>query len=328
MASKPSASKKTKAPVPSGKKAPTKPAGAKPEARKPAPKPVEKPAAKAPAKPAPAKPEVKKPDPKKPETKKPEPKSVAKSESSKAGAKFAPASPSKTAAPAKGSPATKPKDAKSTAAPVKPGAKVDPKAAAPAKGGKPDPKAAKGGKDLGPPKPAQRYNVMSSDAMAAGRAAAAKLAALAGLQPVQSTANGDRSHKPIERLTKSPFSKKELVEFREILVSKRAQILGDVNSLESEALTGGAGGSLSHLPQHMADQGTDTFDQSLALDLVASQRTLLKEINDAITRIDGGTYGICEELGKAISVERLRHTPWARFCIEAARQHERTAWFR
>lgn len=174
---------------------------------------------------------------------------------------------------------------------------------------------------------AARYGVMTPDAMAASRAAAAKLAAAAGLQPVKSTGNGDAPARNYTRLTKSPFSKKELEEFRDMLLTKRRQIEGDVNAMESEAL-GGSSGSLSHMPQHMADQGTDTFDQSLALDLAASQRGLLREIDAALARIEAGTFGICEEMGKPISVERLRHTPWARFCIEAARQHERAAYFR
>jgi RNA polymerase-binding transcription factor DksA len=106
-----------------------------------------------------------------------------------------------------------------------------------------------------------------------------------------------------------------------MLLEKRAQLVGDVTSMEKEAL-GGDGGSLSHLPQHMADQGSDTFEQSLNLDLAASQRGLLREIDDALDRIVKNTYGICELLGKPIKIERLRNTPWARFSIEAARQLE------
>jgi RNA polymerase-binding protein DksA len=204
------------------------------------------------------------------------------------------------------------------------GAVAPPKGAPPKPGVKVDAKTSKGDVKGPPVGPKQRYSVMSADAMAASRAAAAKLAAAAGLHPVKSTSNGDAPARNYTRVTKSPFDKKELAEFREMLLIKRRQIEGDVNAMETEALSGG-GGSLSHLPQHMADQGTDTFDQSLALDLAASQRGLLKEIDAALARIEAGTYGICEEMGKPITVERLRHTPWARFCIEAARLHERGA---
>jgi len=124
-------------------------------------------------------------------------------------------------------------------------------------------------------------------------------------------------------MTKSPFNKRELKKFQQILLEKRAQIAGDVTSMETEALTGGGSGALSKLPQHMADQGSDTYDQTLALDLAASQRDLLKEIDAALDRIENKTYGICEMLGKPISMERLENTPWARFSIEAARRLER-----
>ena len=108
-----------------------------------------------------------------------------------------------------------------------------------------------------------------------------------------------------------------------MLTTKRAELVGDVTSMEGSALRGGESGSLSHLPQHMADQGSDAYDQSLALDLAASQRGLLQEIDDALERIDEKRYGICERLGKPINKERLKNTPWARFSIEAARELER-----
>ena len=155
------------------------------------------------------------------------------------------------------------------------------------------------------------------------RAAAAKLAQAAGLSSIRSAvAAAQDAKKKYRRLSKSPLSAEQLSEFRMILLEKRAQLVGDVTSMENEALGGGDGGSLSHLPQHMADQGSDTFEQSLNLDLAASQRNLLKEIDDALGRIVANTYGICELLGKPIKIERLRNTPWARFSIEAARQLE------
>lgn len=178
-----------------------------------------------------------------------------------------------------------------------------------------------------PVAPGERYSVQSKESMDASRAAAARFAKAAGLQPVQSNVNGDLDETPAARLTKSPFSKKQLSHFREVLLLKRGQLVGDVTSMESEALTGGSG-SLSHLPQHMADQGSDTYDQSLALDLAASQRGLLKEIDEALARIEAGTYGICDMLGTAIAPERLEETPWARYSIEAARRLERGAYAR
>lgn len=121
---------------------------------------------------------------------------------------------------------------------------------------------------------------------------------------------------------KSPFNKRELARFRAILLAKRSELIGDVNNMEREALQGNAG-SLSNLPQHMADQGSDAYDQSLALDLAAAERRQIKEIDDALQRIENGTYGLCELTGKPIRPERLEEIPWARHSIEAARELER-----
>lgn len=121
---------------------------------------------------------------------------------------------------------------------------------------------------------------------------------------------------------KSVLDKRQLARFEEILRRKRGELAGDVNTLETEALMSQSG-SLSHLPQHMAEQGSDAYGQSLSLDLAAADRRLIKEIDDALERIRGGTYGICELTGKPIRIERLEELPWARYSIEAARELER-----
>lgn len=156
--------------------------------------------------------------------------------------------------------------------------------------------------------------------------AAAALVESAGLKSVREQAAQQVKAEEYVKLKKSPFNKKKLAGFREILIAKRTQLIGDVTNFESEALGGQGSGSLSNMPQHMADAGSDTYDQSLNLDLATSQRKFLKEIEDAIERIDNGTYGICELLGKAISEERLEHAPWARYSIEGAREMERRGY--
>ncbi|MEO1512232.1 MAG: TraR/DksA C4-type zinc finger protein, partial [Planctomycetota bacterium] len=79
----------------------------------------------------------------------------------------------------------------------------------------------------------------------------------------------------------------------------------------------------SGTPQHLAEQGSDSYDRSLSLDLAAADRRLVQEIDDALQRIDDGTFGLCEMTGKPIRAERLRELPWARYSIEAARARER-----
>lgn len=131
---------------------------------------------------------------------------------------------------------------------------------------------------------------------------------------------GDQSQKP----RKTPFNKRQLERYRQILLEKRAELIGDVSQMETEALQANSG-SLSNLPQHMAEQGSDTYGQTLALDLAAADRRLIREIDDALARIEAGTYGICELTGRPIRPERLEELPWARYSIEAARELERRA---
>ena len=99
-------------------------------------------------------------------------------------------------------------------------------------------------------------------------------------------------------------------------------MFGDIEQMEADALRSNSG-NLSHLPQHLADQGSDSYEQTLSLNLAAADRRLIKEIDDALARIDAKTYGICERTGKAIRETRLKELPWARYSIEAAREMER-----
>lgn len=124
---------------------------------------------------------------------------------------------------------------------------------------------------------------------------------------------------------KNPLSKKELEEFRQILLEKRRDLIGDLNGIESETLKNRQGGSgeLSNMPTHLADLGSDNFEQEFTLGLLESERVMLREINEALERIADGTYGMCLGTGKSIPKPRLRARPWSKYCIEYARMLEK-----
>jgi len=135
-----------------------------------------------------------------------------------------------------------------------------------------------------------------------------------------------RKKQTTRRRKKSTLTAEEIQHFRELLLQKRAELVGDVNSIESEALKKSrldAAGDLSSMPIHMADLGTDNFEQEFALGLMDSERKILAEINDALGRIDDGAYGICEGTGKPIGKARLKASPWARYCIKYATMVEK-----
>ena len=128
-----------------------------------------------------------------------------------------------------------------------------------------------------------------------------------------------------ERTPKTRLSSADLRHYRELLLQKRREILGNVSEIEGEALRKSrldASGDLSSMPIHMADLGTDNFDQEFSLELMDSERRLLVEIDDALNRITAGTYGICEGTGKPITKARLEAQPWARYSVEYAKMIE------
>ena len=117
----------------------------------------------------------------------------------------------------------------------------------------------------------------------------------------------------------------DIERFKQMLFEKRTEIIGNVNEMRDEALKNSrldASGDLSSMPIHMADIGTDTYEQEFALELMDSERKLLKKIDDALIRIEKGVYGACEGTGQQISKARLEARPWARYCVEHARMLE------
>jgi len=118
------------------------------------------------------------------------------------------------------------------------------------------------------------------------------------------------------------LTQRELQKFKELSLAKRNELLGNVSSMEIEALRRESS-DLSRLPIHMADLGTDNYDQEFTLGLMDSERKLMKEIDEALDRIENCTYGICEGSGKSIPKARLEAIPWARYCVEYARLLEK-----
>ncbi|QOI99611.1 MAG: TraR/DksA C4-type zinc finger protein [Phycisphaeraceae bacterium] len=298
------------------KKAPTA-RRPKPQVTKPKAKPSSsKAATKKPAKPAP----------------KPAPKPAAKP------AKPTPKASAKTPAKAPASAAKKPAPAPKVAAKAaktqpKGAAKVDPKAAAQAAAQAASDKAS-GRKGITivskpvirrpkPGKPSTDISHLAGSLMGSGVVRRPLIASgpnAPSLRPLG--AQGEDADAVLKVSGKTPFGKKDLERFRSMLVRKRAELLGDISHIEEEALRGESG-SLSNTPQHLAEQGSETYEQSLQLDLAAADRKLLREIDDALARIEAGTFGVCEMTGKPIKLERLEELPWARYSIEAAREIER-----
>lgn len=290
--SKPTSKSPTKA---SSKKAPAKSSRTAAKPKPAAPK--SKPAFKSPAKKAPSKPAAAKPKPAPAARQSGKPTRAKAAAAPKGGKKPDPKSASKSA-PAPPPESAKPNRKGITIVAPKPPPKKTKAAPAPA----PMPAA---GTLLGPGTPRRKPLIPSGPG-----------APTVGLALDEDAAAGKKR--------KSPFTKRQLDKYRAILLAKRAELVGDIGNMETQALRGQSG-SLSHTPQHIAEQGSETYEQSLALDLAAADRQLLREIEAALQRINDGSYGVCEMTGKPINPERLEELPWARYSIEAAREIERRA---
>ena len=127
------------------------------------------------------------------------------------------------------------------------------------------------------------------------------------------------------RTKKIPLTKDDIKHFEQLLRQKRNEIVGDVKEMKDEALKQSrldASGDLSSMPIHMADIGSDTFEQEFALGIMEGERKIIREIDDALGRIKQGTYGVCEVTNKPITKARLEAKPWARYSVEYARKRE------
>jgi DnaK suppressor protein len=117
----------------------------------------------------------------------------------------------------------------------------------------------------------------------------------------------------------------EVASYREILLSLRARLRGDLDQLTDEALhRNGAesSGNLSNMPLHMADVGTENYDQEFDLELIENQQGTLDQIHEALDRVKAGTFGLCLECHQPIAKPRLQALPYTAYCIECARKME------
>ncbi|UCC96875.1 MAG: TraR/DksA C4-type zinc finger protein [Phycisphaerales bacterium] len=113
---------------------------------------------------------------------------------------------------------------------------------------------------------------------------------------------------------RTKLSPAEVRKFEAMLLAKRDEILGNVTSMESEALRRERS-DLSNLPIHMADLGTDNYEIENIIGLMSSERKMLSDIDEALSRIEAGTYGTCEGNGEPTPKARLNAIPWARYCL-------------
>lgn len=145
-------------------------------------------------------------------------------------------------------------------------------------------------------------------------ASSRKKAAAAGADPMALLGNNHKARK-LDPFTKG--QKDKLLQLRDAMVDSMAGVAQD--TLRSRA----EGSEASAFGMHQADAGSDAYDRDFALSLLSQEQDALYEIDQALKRIELGTYGTCEMSGKSIPRARLEAIPFARFTVECQSQLEK-----
>ncbi|MSP15388.1 MAG: conjugal transfer protein TraR [Myxococcales bacterium] len=115
------------------------------------------------------------------------------------------------------------------------------------------------------------------------------------------------------------MKKKDLKKFREVLEEKRDELLRSAKRTLNEDMTM----DTDDLPDEM-DQASSEYLQSFMFRLRGREKTFLKKIDHALAKIDGGTFGVCEDCDEPISMKRLEARPETTLCIRCKEDQERT----
>jgi RNA polymerase-binding transcription factor DksA len=120
------------------------------------------------------------------------------------------------------------------------------------------------------------------------------------------------------------MNKRELIKYERALVEEKQRILKQGNHTNEvmDACGPDATGDLSSHRTHIADQGTENYQSEMASRLKGMEAKTLREINDALGRIQSGKFGKCESCGEDIPEGRLEVVPHARFCMKCLKKRE------
>jgi len=120
------------------------------------------------------------------------------------------------------------------------------------------------------------------------------------------------------------LSKEQIKQFRQLLITERVKLADEIKSIAQEASKSPreASGDLSAYTLHMADMAADTYERELSMNIISSEQEILYQIDDALKRLDDGSFGICQQCSQPILMSRLKAVPYASLCIACQRTKE------
>jgi len=125
---------------------------------------------------------------------------------------------------------------------------------------------------------------------------------------------------------KKKFNKEELEYFKKLILKMKEKNLDEIRQISEDTLKKSqkdAAGDISGYTYHMADVASDSYDREFSLGLASNERQALYELDDAIKKIEEGTFGICEECKSLITKIRLKAVPYARLCVKCQEKRDK-----
>ncbi len=122
------------------------------------------------------------------------------------------------------------------------------------------------------------------------------------------------------------MTKREMQPYRKKLLKLREEIFNEMRRQGKDGLSEGranSGNNSSGYATHMADIGTDTSEMEFTGNILSSEQKTLFEIDEALLRIDDGTYGKCSDCNRVINKKRLEILPYARYCKRHEEEREK-----
>lgn len=131
----------------------------------------------------------------------------------------------------------------------------------------------------------------------------------------------------IKKVVNKMFSRSALKKYKALLLKHRENIVGEVEHITNDMLKQSqkdASGDLSGYALHMADMAGDHYDREFSLGIASSEQGVIYEIDEALKRIEDGSYGLCFTCDKPIAKSRLKAVPYAKYCVQCQQKEELT----
>ena len=128
-----------------------------------------------------------------------------------------------------------------------------------------------------------------------------------------------------KKAAKKIFSKSDLNKFKALLIRQREMMVGEIDHITRDTLKTSqreASGDLSGYTLHMADVAGDHYDREFSLGIASAEQKSVYLIDEALKRIEDGSYGPCFTCDKPISKKRLTAVPQAKYCVDCQEKEE------